>query len=211
PRTAARHIPKGLLSGRFVLLFSLVNAVLFLAVARVINPLCLSLSPIALLLLFGYSYMQRVTSLSHLFLGLVLGTSPVAAWIAVRGAFAVAPLILGGAVASWVAGFDVIYAIQDFDFDRSAGLHSLVVRLGIRKALWAARVLHAAAVAFFFVFGRIMNFGWVYEMFVGAIALLFLYEHSLVSDRDLSRVNAAFFNVNGFILLLFLAGVALSI
>jgi 4-hydroxybenzoate polyprenyltransferase len=211
PRTASRHIPRRLLSGRFVLLFSLVNAVLFLSIARAINPLCFLLSPLALGLLFGYSYMKRVTWLSHLFLGLVLGSSPVAAWIAVRGNFDAAPLILGAAVTFWVAAFDVIYATQDYDFDRGAGLHSLVVRLGISRALWAARLFHVGTIALFLLFGRALNLRWTYEATVAAIALLLAYEHSLVSAKDLSRVNAAFFNVNGLISLLFLAGVALSI
>ncbi len=211
PRTASRHVPQGLLSGRLVLIFSLVNAILFLAIARAINPLCLSLSPIALLLLFGYSYMKRVSSLSHLVLGLVLGISPVAAWIAVRGTLEAPPLALGLAVTFWVAGFDVIYATQDHDFDRREGLHSLVVRLGIARALLLARVFHAFTILLFVAFGLLAHATWPYYATVGLIAGLLAYEHSLVKADDLSRVNAAFFTVNGFISLIFLAGVTLAI
>jgi 4-hydroxybenzoate polyprenyltransferase len=211
PRTASRHIPQGILSGRFVLVFSLVNALLFLAVARAINPLCLALSPAALALLFGYSYMKRFTALSHLVLGLVLGSSPVAAWIAVRGALEPPPFVLGAAVACWVAGFDVIYATQDHDFDRSEGLHSLVVRFGVARALILARLFHAAAIALFVGFGAVIQAPWPYYAAAGLIAVLLAYEHSLVRADDLSRVNAAFFTVNGCISLIFLAGSALAI
>ncbi|HSA59513.1 MAG TPA: UbiA-like polyprenyltransferase [bacterium] len=211
PRTASRHVPQGLLSGRFVLVFSLVNALLFLAVARAINPLCLALSPAALALLFGYSYMKRVSSLSHLVLGLVLGSSPIAAWIAVRGTFNPPPFVLGLAVAFWVAGFDVIYATQDHDFDRREGLHSLVVRFGVARALVIARVFHAATIVLFVAFGLLLRSPWPYFATIALTAALLTYEHSLVKAEDLSRVNAAFFTVNGFISLIFLAGIALAI
>lgn len=211
PRTASRHVPQGLLSGRFVLVFSLVNALLFLAVTRAINPLCLALSPVALALLFGYSYMKRFSSLSHLVLGLVLGSSPIAAWIAVRGTFEFPPFVLGLAVAFWVAGFDVIYATQDHDFDRGEGLHSLVVRFGIGRALILARLFHAATISLFVAFGLLLHAPWPYFATVGLIAGLLAYEHSLVKADDLSRINAAFFTVNGYISLIFLAGVALAI
>jgi 4-hydroxybenzoate polyprenyltransferase len=211
PRTASRHIPQGLLSGRFVLVFSLVNALIFLAVTRAINPLCLALSPVALVLLFGYSYMKRVSSLSHLVLGLVLGSSPVAAWIAVRGDFETPPFILGLAVTFWVAGFDVIYATQDHDFDRREGLHSLVVRLGVGRALVLARLFHAVTIVLFAAFGLLIQASWPLFATVALIASLLAYEHSLIKADDLSRVNAAFFTVNGLISLIFLAGVALGI
>jgi len=210
PRTASRHIPQGVFSKPFVLAFSLINAGVFVFLARSINPLCFALSPVAVGLLFGYSFMKRLTHFSHLFLGLVLGSSPVAAWAAVRGTLAVEPFILGAAVVFWVAGFDVIYATQDYDFDRQEGLHSLVVRLGIAKALWLARLFHAATVALFLVFGLRLHFSFGYHLSLLLIATLLIYEHSLVSAKDLSKVNAAFFNVNGFISLIYLAGVVLS-
>jgi 4-hydroxybenzoate polyprenyltransferase len=210
PRTASRHIPRGLLSRRFVLLFSLVNAALFAAVSWKINRLCFLLSPVALALLFSYSFMKRVTDFSHLVLGLVLGSSPIAAWAAVRGELSWEPFLLGLGVLFWVAGFDMIYATQDYDFDRRAALRSLAVRLGVGGALRWARVFHAAGIALLLAFGGVLHLGWIYHLSVLIIALLLAYEHSLVSEKDLSRVNAAFFNVNGFISLLFLAGVVFA-
>jgi len=210
PRTASRHIPRGIFSRTFVLAFSLVNAALFVLVAGLINPLCLKLSPVALLLLFSYSAMKRFTSLSHLVLGLTLGASPVATWAAVRGSLSWEPFVLGGAVIFWVAGFDIIYATQDYEFDEREGLHSLVVALGIRKALLLSRFFHVVTLLLFAVFGRILHLGSVYAACLAVIAVLLTYEHSLVRTNDLSRVNAAFFNVNGFISLLYLVGVALG-
>jgi hypothetical protein len=133
PRTASRHIPRGVFSRSFVLAFALANAALFVVAAGFLNPLCLKLSPVALVLLFSYSAMKRFTSLSHLVLGLTLGSSPVAAWAAVRGTLSWEPFVLGGAVIFWVAGFDVIYATQDYEFDKKEGLHSLAVTLGVQK------------------------------------------------------------------------------
>lgn len=210
PRTATRHVPQGLLSKRFVLAFSLINAAAFIVVSGLINPLCLALSPVALLLLFSYSFMKRLTDFSHIVLGLVLGSSPIAAWAAVRGNLSWEPFLLGLGVLFWVAGFDVIYATQDYDYDRNAKLHSLVVRLGIGKALLLARAFHLMTLAFFVAFGLLLNLSWVYLVCLTVIAGLLAYEHSLVSEKDLSRVNAAFFNVNGFISLLFFAGVFLG-
>jgi len=210
PRTAIRHIPQGLLSKAFVLTFSILNAAAFVVVAGLINRLCLFLSPLALLLLFSYSFMKRVTHFSHLVLGLVLGSSPIAAWAAVRGEITWEPFLLGVGVLFWVAGFDMIYATQDYDFDREAGLHSLVVRLGIGRALMLARLFHGFTILSFVGFGLLMNLGWSYHVCLGFIGLLLAYEHSLVSAKDLTRVNAAFFNVNGFISLLFLGGVLLG-
>lgn len=210
PRTASRHIPRGLLSPGFVLAFSIVNAALFVWVASRINMLCFWLSFPTLGVLFFYSHTKRFTSLSHLVLGLALGMSPIGAWIAVTGTLAFAPVLLGVAVVFWVAGFDMIYATQDYDFDRKEGLHSLVVRLGLKNALRVARVFHAATVVLLLLFGNLLSLGWPYFLTWVLISLLFLYEHSLVKADNLSRINAAFFNVNGFISILFLAGVILS-
>jgi 4-hydroxybenzoate polyprenyltransferase len=207
PRTASRHIPRGIFSRPFVLAFALVNAALFVAAAGFLNRLCLELSPIALGLLFSYSAMKRFTSLSHLVLGLTLGASPVAAWAAVRGTLSWEPFVLGAAVLFWVAGFDVIYATQDYEFDKKEGLHSLAVALGIRNALRLSRVFHILTLALFAAFGWLLHLGIVYNACLAVIAALLAYEHSLVKPHDLSRVNAAFFNVNGCISLLFLIGV----
>lgn len=211
PRTASRQIPAGLLSKKFVLLFSIANAILFVLLTALINRPCLALSPAALLLVYGYSLTKRFTDWSHLVLGMVLGASPIAAWIAVTGRISFEPVLLGSAVLFWVAGFDIIYATQDYEFDRREGLHSLVVRYGIARSLWIARLFHLATLIFLTLFGKLLHFGFAYHLTMILILFLFIYEHSLVSPRDLSRVNAAFFNVNGFISLLFLAGVILSI
>lgn len=211
PRTAARHVPRGIFSKPFVLVFALANAALFVLITYEINSICFSLSPIALLLLFGYSFMKRLTSLSHLFLGMVLGAAPVAAWMAIRGNLSVEPVLLAAGVMFWVAGFDVIYATQDYDFDKKEGLHSLVVRLGIPNALNLSRLFHVLTLGFFVSFGVLLKMPWGYFIALLLIAGFLIYEHSLVKAGDLSRVNAAFFTANGFVSLIFLAGVVLSI
>lgn len=211
PRTASRQIPRGVFSRRFILLFSVVNAGLFVLTASLLNPLCFRFSWAALALLYGYSFTKRFTNWSHLVLGLTLGSTPVAAWLAIRGGLAPEPIVLGAAVVFWVAGFDIIYATQDYEFDRKEGLHSAVVRFGIAKALWIARAFHLLTIVLFIVFGRMLQMGFGFDLSLMLIASLLAYEHSLVRANDLSRVNAAFFNVNGFISLLFLAGVVLSV
>lgn len=211
PRTASRHIPQGILSRRFALVFSIANAFLFVWVAFEINRLCFLLSFPVVALAYLYSQTKRWTSWSHLWLGGVLGISPIGAWIAVTGRFSPEPILLGLAVIFWVAGFDIIYATEDYDFDRREGIHSLVVRLGIGRALLLSRLFHIVSLIFLILFGNLVGFGWSYWLTLMVIASLFIYEHSLVSPGDLSRVNAAFFNVNGFISLLFLAGVTLSL
>lgn len=211
PRTRSRHIPAGIISRRFALGFSAVNSVLFILICFGINTLTFLLSFPALILLFFYSATKRWTYLSHLVLGLALGISPLGAWIAVHGDVALPPIVLAMAVLFWVAGFDILYATQDHDFDRQEGLHSLVVRFGIARSLTLSRISHVASFVFLLAFGVASHLRWPYFGVLGLIALLFLYEHSLVKPYDLTRVNAAFFNVNGFISLLFLLGVALSI
>lgn len=211
PRTKTRHIPQGIFSKKFVLSFSLINALLFVIVSSQINSLCFKLSPFALLIVYFYSLTKRFTSLSHLVLGLALGISPIAAWFAVTGTFSTDPFLLGLAVVFWVAGFDMIYAMQDVTFDQQTGLHSLVVRLGIHKALWVSRFFHLLTLAFFLFFGLTLHLGWPYYLSLMLIVGLLIYEHSLVKPTDLSRVNAAFFNANGLISLIFLGGALLSI
>jgi 4-hydroxybenzoate polyprenyltransferase len=211
PRTASRELPRGLLSRAQVWAFVLASSALLVVAAFLLNPLCLALSPVALAIVFGYSYTKRFTSLSHLVLGLGLAVAPVGAWLAVRGAFAAAPVALGGAVLCWVAGFDVIYACQDVDFDRAQGLHSLPARLGVARALLLARALHVATVALLLALWWLVPLHPVYLAGVAGVALLLAYEHSLVKAGDLSRVNAAFFTVNGWVGLGYLAATAAAV
>lgn len=203
PRTASRHIPAGLLSPGFVWLFFAVAVALFVAAAWALNPLCLKLTPVALGVVLAYSYTKRFTSLSHVVLGLALGIAPAAAWIAVTGSLDVRIGWLTLAVLLWTAGFDIIYSCQDYDFDRANGLHSIPARLGIGRALWLSRVCHVGMVAALVLLAWSFGLGgWAY----GGIALtaaLLIYEHSLVSARDLSRVNVAFFTLNGWVSVLF--------
>ena len=208
PRTANRAIPAGQLSRSFVLGFTVLAVVFFLTACAELNRLTLYLSPLVLLVLMGYSYMKRITRWSHLVLGLALGLAPSAAWIAVRGSLDLRIVVLTAAVTLWVGGFDVLYACQDFEHDRAAGLHSLPQAIGIPAAFWAARVMHLAMLALLLWFGTLFQFhtlGWVG---IAAVALLLFYEHSLVSPSDLRRLNAAFFTMNGVIAMVFLAFVA---
>jgi 4-hydroxybenzoate polyprenyltransferase len=205
PRTAGRELPRGVLSRAQVWAFVVLSAAALVLAAAMLNPLCLALSPVALLIVFGYSYTKRFTPLSHVALGLGLAVAPVGAWLAVRGEFALAPVALALAVVCWVAGFDVIYACQDVDFDRAQGLHSLPARLGIARALTVARGLHLLAVLLLLSLWWLAPLHPVYLLGVAAVAVLFVYEHSLVRPGDLSRVDAAFFTVNGWISVGYLA------
>jgi 4-hydroxybenzoate polyprenyltransferase len=205
PRTAGRELPRGLLARGEVWAFVLLAAAALVLAAAMLNPLCLALSPVALAIVFGYSYTKRFTSLSHGFLGLALSIAPVGAWLAVRGSFAWPPVVLGLAVLAWVAGFDIIYACQDASFDRSAGLHSIPARLGIGRALRAARALHFLAVLLLASLYALAALHPLYLAGVAAVAALLAYEHSLVREGDLSRVNAAFFTVNGWVAVGYLA------
>src|SRR5580658_8798640 len=208
PRTSTRAIPAGMLSRQFVFGFTCVAALLFVLAANELNPLTLYLSPVVLVVLLGYSYMKRFTRWSHLGLGLALGLAPSAAWIAVRGTLDWRIVVLSAAVTLWAGGFDVLYACQDFDHDRAAGLYSLPQSIGIPAAFIAARAMHLAMLAFLVWFGLLFQFKLIGWLGVGAVALLLAYEHSLVSPRDLRRLNAAFFTMNGVIATVFLAFVA---
>ena len=188
----------------FVLGFTCVAVAVFLAAAAELNRLALELAPAALLVLLGYSYLKRVTRWSHLGLGLALGLAPTAAWIAVRGSLDPRILVLTAAVTLWAGGFDVLYACQDYEHDRAAGLHSLPQANGITAAFWTARAMHLAMLGLLVWFGRLFNFGVVGWLGVVAVALLLAYEHSIVSPRDLRRLNAAFFTMNGVIAMVFL-------
>jgi 4-hydroxybenzoate polyprenyltransferase len=208
PRTSNRAIPAGLLSRQFVLGFTVLMAAIFVVAAAELNRLTLYLSPLVLTVLLGYSYMKRLTRWSHLVLGLALGLAPSAAWVAVRGSLDPRILVLTAAVTLWAGGFDVLYACQDYEHDRAVGLFSLPRAIGIPNAFWAARIMHLSMLALLVWFGMLFHFllvGWVG---IAAVALLLAYEHSIVSPRDLRRLNAAFFTMNGVIAMVFLAFVA---
>jgi 4-hydroxybenzoate polyprenyltransferase len=202
-RTANRHLPAGLLSTRFAWGFTIASSLVFLWAARQLGVLCFALAPFVLAVLFFYSFSKRFTFFSHLILGFCLGMAPAAAWIAIRGTLDVRILWLTAAVTFWTAGFDVIYACQDFEFDCSEGLCSIPRRFGLAGALLIARVLHLAmigclvALVFAFHLAALSWFG------VIAVVVLLIYEHRLVSPHDFSRVNAAFFAVNGYVSILF--------
>ena len=200
PRTAARELPSGKLSVKFAWAFFIASVVVFLAAAYSLNWLTLALSPVALASIIGYSYAKRYTSLSHLFLGWALAISPSAAWIAVKGSIdSEIPLLLSLLVLMWTAGFDVMYACQDYDFDRRAGLRSIPATFGIGRALWIARLFHIQAfVALLLLYG-LSGLGWPALVGVVAVGILLIYQHVLVSAKDLSRMNAAFFTTNAFV------------
>ncbi len=203
PRTKTRALPKGELSVRFVAAFTLISCALLLLAAWELNPLAFKLSPVAIAILLGYSYTKRFTLLSHLILGFCLGMSPIAAWIALRGDLSAAVLLLGAAVTLWVAGFDIIYACQDVDFDHRLGLHSIPKQYGIAAALYTSAALHAGMLVLLGVVAWMQNLGWIAVGGLAVVAVLLAYEHSIVKPSDLSRVNAAFFTINGYISLLF--------
>jgi len=204
PRTANRALPKGELSVGFAWGFTIAAALLLVIAAWQLNRLALELSPVALAILFFYSYTKRFTSWSHFVLGFCLGISPAAAWIAVRGSLDGRVLILCAAVTLWVGGFDVLYACQDVEFDKSAGLHSIPRKMGIAKALRFARAVHALMVLLLIWVAWSFHLSWPAWTGVAVVAALLAYEHSLVKPSDLSKMNAAFFAVNGYISLLFL-------
>jgi len=198
PRTAGRHLPAGLLSVRSVAVFTLVCAAAFVGSTLLFlpNPWPLYLSVPVLLWLMGYSYSKRFTSLAHFWLGLSLSLAPLAAWIALRGNVAWPPVLLALAVLLWVAGFDIIYACQDVEFDRSIGLRSVPKALGVRRALWLAALCHALMIIPLVGLGLVYPLGPIYFLGVAAVAVLLIYEHALVRPDDLTRVNIAFFQVN---------------
>jgi 4-hydroxybenzoate polyprenyltransferase len=203
PRTRMRHLPAGLLGRRFAWLFVGAASLVFVVAAWQLNPLCLMLSPLALAVVFFYSFTKRFTALSHLVLGFSLGIAPAAAWIAMRGSLDARILWLTAAVTFWTGGFDVIYSCQDYDFDRTEGLYSLPHRLGIPRALRVAQVLHVLMVVCLLALVYSLHLGALAIAGVAAIAGLLIYEHSLVKPNDLSRVNAAFFTMNGYVSVLF--------
>lgn len=209
PRTATRALPSGSLSIDYVRAFLAVSVGIFLLAAASLNRLALLLSPVALAILFFYSYTKRFTSLSHLLLGLCLAIAPVGAWIAVRGELEVLPILLGLAVLFWTAGFDVVYSLQDEDHDRRVGLHSLPARFGTRAALAISAIFHAVMVALLVVVWRAAGGGALFAAGIAATAAALVYQHAIVRPGNLSRVNAAFFTANGFVsVVLALCGIA---
>jgi len=199
PRTRDRAIPRGEVSKPMVAVFIFLSVVLLELSAAKLNPLCLKLSPLLLLLLFSYSYTKRFTWASHIVLGLCLGAAPLGAWIAVTGEFDPRVLILSFAVLFWVSGFDVLYALQDIEFDRKEGLHSIPRVLGVGRSLWVARGFHFVMAALLLVgYDRFELGGW-YLAGWGICSAVLVYEHSILRKNDLSRLNVAFFNLNGIV------------
>ncbi|HWD00732.1 MAG TPA: UbiA-like polyprenyltransferase [Candidatus Sulfopaludibacter sp.] len=203
PRTRSRHIPAGILGRGFAWCFVAGSSLIFVAAAWQLNPLCLLLSPLALAVVFFYSFTKRFTSFSHLVLGFSLGIAPAAAWIAVSGSLDPRILWLTAAVTFWTGGFDIIYSCQDYEFDRSEGLHSLPHRLGIPRALRLAQLLHVLMIFCLAALVASLHLGMLAVAGVVAVASLLVYEHTIVKPTDLSRVNAAFFTMNGYVSVLF--------
>ena len=211
PRTARRELPSGAVSLQGAITLVALAATLFFIAAWQINLLALALAPLTLATLFFYSFCKRFTSLSHFVLGLCLGIAPVGAWVAVTGKIEVAPCVLCAAIIAWVAGFDIIYATMDVEFDRQSGLNSMVTKLGIARALTLARLTHAAFLALLLAFGFLAGLGAIYYGAVALIGAFIVYEHALVRPDDLRRVNAAFFTMNGAISAFFLVAIAASV
>jgi 4-hydroxybenzoate polyprenyltransferase len=200
PRTANRELPSGKLSVSFAWAFFLASVVLFEIAAFSLNWLTFALSPVALLSVLGYSYAKRFTSFAHLILGWALAISPTAAWIAVRGAIdSEIPLLLSLLVMMWTAGFDVMYACQDYEYDRRAGLRSIPARFGIKNSLWIAKLFHVQAFAVLLLLYLVTGLGWPALVGVFAVGALLVYQHTLVKPHDLSKMNAAFFTTNAFV------------
>ena len=211
PRTASRALPMGLITRTYVVLFIVVSSALLVYAAARLNPLSFRLSPVALAIVFFYSFTKRFTWLSHIFLGISLAIAPIGAWIAVRGSLASTPLLLGLAVALWVAAFDIIYGCQDVEFDRRESLQSIPKRFGIAGALWISAALHIAMVALLaFLFLR-EGLGVISLAGLGVVALLLAWEHSLVRPSDLTRIDTAFFTVNGWISVLLFVTTSIDI
>jgi len=211
PRTRTRALPAGTLTPAFVTTFVVISCAIFVLAASQLNHLALILSPVALAVLLAYSYTKRFTRWSHLVLGFALGIAPAAAWIAVRGSLDPRILLLTAAVTFWVGGFDVLYACQDYEFDRETGLHSIPRYLGIPAALWIARLFHVFMLMLLIALISVFGLGKLAVAGVVAVALLLAYEHSLVSPRDLSKLNAAFFTMNGVIAVVFFVFVAADV
>jgi len=210
PRTRERTIPSGKVNPNEMLVFVILSSAAFVVCTFFLNMLAFALSPIALLIILGYSYFKRFTSWSHMVLGLSLAIAPTGAWIAVRGEFALIPILLSIAVIFWVAGFDIIYACQDIEFDSEAGIHSIPRRFGATGALAISFASHIVTIALLVLFGHIAGLGFVYFITSGIIALILLIEHMIVTPSNLSMWGVAFFTLNGVVSILFYLGVLLD-
>jgi len=199
PRTMSRELPAGKIKTSNAVLFTVISFAVLIFAAYMLNPLCLKLSPLAIAVLFLYSYTKRFTWLSHVVLGIAISAAPVGAWIAVRGAFNAEILPVAFAVVFWLAGFDVFYALQDVEFDRSLGLYSIPARFGVKDSLLFSRIFHIIAWMLLAITGLFFNLGILYWIGMAVAGGLFIYEHSLVKHEDLSRLDMAFFNMNGYI------------
>jgi 4-hydroxybenzoate polyprenyltransferase len=204
PRTSGRALARGTLSTQFAVVFTVIMSALFVFSAWQLNRLCFYLSFPALAILLLYSYTKRFTSLSHIVLGFAVGCAPLASWLAIRGEFGWPPVLLSAAVTFWVAGFDLIYALQDVEFDRKAKLFSLPSRLGIAPALRVSMLSHVATVLLLVGTAMLANLGWIAYSGIAIVAGILYWEHRLVTPQDLSRINVAFFNLNGYISILLL-------
>jgi 4-hydroxybenzoate polyprenyltransferase len=211
PRTESRALPAGTLSVSFAVVFTILMAGLFIFAAAQLNPICFYLSFPTLAILFLYSYTKRFTALSHLVLGLSIGLAPLAAWLAVRGEFSLPPVLLSAGVMFWIAGFDIIYAMQDLDFDRKTGLFSLPARLGPRRALMISTLFHAATVFLLLATALWTQLGTIAYAGIAVVAGILFWEHRIVKPNDLSRVNVAFFSLNGYVSILLLITFATDI
>ncbi len=211
PRTAGRAIPAGLLSKGAVAIAIILSISLLLWSAAMLNPLCLKLSPIALFFLVLYSYCKRFSALAHLVLGICLAAAPIGAWVALKGTIELPAILLGLIVLFWVSAFDMLYALQDLDYDRAAGLHSVPVAIGVSGTLWLARVFHIITVGLLLWLIMLMGLGIWFWLGSAAMALMLLYEHWLLRGGDLTRLDAAFFTMNGYISLTFLVATAADI
>jgi 4-hydroxybenzoate polyprenyltransferase len=211
PRTARREIPSGTVSLRAAWMLTGIATVVFVLAAAALGRLCLTLAPAALLLLFGYSYTKRFTALCHLFLGLAIAAGPAGAWIAVRGDFGWAPGLLMIAVASWIAGFDILYALSDREFDRATGLHSIPARLGVTRSLVVSALLHVVSVVALIALAHVAGMHRAYLVGTALIAALLAYEHAIVRPSDLSRLDVAFFNLNGYVSVAFFVATLLDV
>lgn len=203
PRTATREIPAGKIKPQQALAFTIINCVLFIGATFFINPICFYLSPVALFVILFYSYTKRITALCHLVLGLGLGLAPIGAFLSVTGYFHLLPILLSIAVFTWTAGFDIIYALQDEEFDKGMRLHSIPSLLGKRGALWVSNLLHLITFMLLLSFGWYGGFSWLYWIGFGIFAALLVYQHLIVKPTDLSRVNQAFGTTNGFASVIF--------
>ncbi len=211
PRTANRAIPAGLVSKGMTAVFIVLSLALLLLSAAQLNRLCLLLAPVAVFFLVLYSYCKRFTALAHVVLGICLAAAPMGAWIAIRGSIDLPALLLALAVLFWSAGFDILYALQDLDFDRKSGLHSIPVMLGVNGSLWVARLFHLVMIALLVWLQQRMGLGAFFGAGLLLVGIMLFYEHCLLRDGNLEKLDAAFFNMNGYISVVMLLGTAAEV